>query len=277
MAQKQEFWVRFWGVRGTVACATEATARYGGNTSALEVRCGPHVLYFDSGTGAYPLGQQARAEGTVKADVFFTHTHYDHIAGLPFFQPVFDEKNHFDLWAGHLLPDRELRDVLSEYMSAPFHPVPLEIMKANVSFNDFTAGDTLTHLDGVTVRTAPLNHPNRATGYRVEYGGKAICYVTDTEHVPGKPDKNVLGLIEGADIVIYDCTYTDQEFPKYVGWGHSTWQEGVRLCEEAGAKTLVIFHHAPEHDDAFMDLIAAEAERLRPGTVVAREGMVLKP
>jgi phosphoribosyl 1,2-cyclic phosphodiesterase len=129
----------------------------------------------------------------------------------------------------------------------------------------------------VTLRTAPLNHPNRATGYRIEYQGKSICYVTDTEHVPGAPDANVLSLIDGADLVIYDSTYTDEEYPRFKGWGHSTWQEGARLCDAAKAKRLVIFHHDPAHDDAFMDGIAADAERVRPGTVVAREGLTLSP
>jgi phosphoribosyl 1,2-cyclic phosphodiesterase len=129
----------------------------------------------------------------------------------------------------------------------------------------------------VRLRTAPLNHPNGATGYRIEYGGQSICYVTDTEHKEGQRDQAIVDLIRDSDIVIYDATYTDDEYPKYRNWGHSTWQEGVRLCDAAGAKRLVIFHHDPSHDDAFMDGIAKAAEAMRPGTVVAREGMVLTP
>ena len=118
-----------------------------------------------------------------------------------------------------------------------------------------------------------MNHPNGATGYRIEHGGKAIVYVTDTEHVPGKPDQNILGLIEGADAVIYDSTYTEEEFPNRIGWGHSTWNEGMRLCQAAGAKRLAIFHHDPDHNDDFMDKLAAEAKATWSETVVAREGM----
>jgi phosphoribosyl 1,2-cyclic phosphodiesterase len=129
----------------------------------------------------------------------------------------------------------------------------------------------------VTVKTAPLNHPNNATGYRIEAGGKAICYVTDTEHVIGQPDRAVLGLVAGADIMIYDATYTDEEYPNFVGWGHSTWQEGVRLADAAGVKLFVAFHHDPNHGDAVMDRIAADLEKARPGSVVAREGMILRP
>ena len=152
-----------------------------------------------------------------------------------------------------------------------------DIFSAQATYGDFIAGETLTPRPGVTLRTAPLNHPNGATGYRVEYGGKSICYITDTEHTPGKPDRHILDLIAGADIVIYDSTYTDEEFPRYVSWGHSTWQEGVRLADAAGAKRLVIFHHDPSHDDDFMDAVAGEAERTRPGTLVAFEGMTLTP
>jgi phosphoribosyl 1,2-cyclic phosphodiesterase len=127
------------------------------------------------------------------------------------------------------------------------------------------------------MRTAPLNHPNRATGHRIEYGGKSICYVTDTEHVAGQPDKNILGLIEGTDYFIYDSTYTDDEFSKHKGWGHSTWQEGARLAEKAGVGTFVVFHHDPDHDDDMMDSIAEQVEKVRPGSIVAREDMVLTP
>ncbi len=160
-------------------------------------------------------------------------------------------------------------------MTAPTWPVPLDIMKANLRFEDFKAGEAFQLYPDVKVKTAPLNHPNGATGYRIEYGGKAACYVTDTEHVPGQPDANILGLIEGADLLIYDCTYTDDEFPAKVGWGHSTWREAVRLSRAADVKRLAIFHHEPDHDDAFMEKLEAEAKQTWSGTVVAREGMEL--
>ena len=117
----------------------------------------------------------------------------------------------------------------------------------------------------------------RTPGYRIDYHGHSICYVTDTEHEEGKPDRTIVDLIRGANLVIYDCTYTDEEFPKFRNWGHSTWQEGVRLCEKAEASKLVIFHHDPSHDDGFMDAVAEAAEKRRPGTIVAKEGMVLQP
>lgn len=277
METASNFFVRFWGVRGSIATPGAATVGYGGNTSCLEIRCGDRLLIFDGGTGMRPLGAHLDALGPVDADVYFTHTHVDHIQGLPFFSSAYKRANQLRFWAGHLKPDYTLKQVLSEMMMEPLFPVPLSIFGANISFNDFETGATLTPGPGIRLRTAPLNHPNRATAYRVEYAGKSICYVTDTEHVPGKPDQNVLGLIDQADLVIYDSTYTDQEFPKFVGWGHSTWQEGVRLCDRAKAGRLIVFHHDPQHDDGFMDRVAAEAAAARPGTVVAREGLILSP
>jgi phosphoribosyl 1,2-cyclic phosphodiesterase len=138
-------------------------------------------------------------------------------------------------------------------------------------------GEELAPGDGIAIRTAPLNHPNKATGYRIDYAGRSICYITDTEHEEGRRDSTIVDLIRDADLVIYDSTYTDEEYVNFRGYGHSTWQEGVRLVEAAGAKTLVIFHHEPGHDDDRMDEIAAAAEQMRSGTVVAREGMVLTP
>jgi phosphoribosyl 1,2-cyclic phosphodiesterase len=127
------------------------------------------------------------------------------------------------------------------------------------------------------LRTGPLNHPNRATGYRLEHNGKAVAYITDTEHELGRRDNNVLQIVDRADIMIYDCTYTDEEYPAHKNWGHSTWQEGVRLANAAKVKTLVLFHHDPDHDDDFMDRVAADAAEARPGTIVAHEGLVLLP
>lgn len=277
MSSGSEFFVRFWGVRGSVPTPGPATIRYGGNTSCLEVRCDDRLLIFDGGTGLRPLGLHLDNGGTIDADLYFTHTHFDHIQGLPFFSSAYKTTNRFRFWAGHLKPDFTLKQVLSEMMMAPLFPVPLSILSADISFHDFDGGTVLTPAPGVALRTAQLNHPNRAIGYRIEFGGKSICYVTDTEHVPGAPDANVLKLIDRADIVIYDSTYTDDEFPRFKGWGHSTWQEGVRLCEQAKVGRLVVFHHDPAHDDDFLDRVATEAERARPGTIVAREGLKLSP
>ena len=162
-------------------------------------------------------------------------------------------------------------------MSAPLFPIPIDIFAAKLSFRDFSAGEVLQPHPGITLRTGPLNHPDGATGYRVEYNGKSAAYITDTEHRPGELDPNILRLVERADVMIYDATYTDEEYPSRRGWGHSTWQEAVRLANAAQVGTLVIFHHDPDHDDDFMDRVAAEAEAARPGTIVAKEGLVLRP
>ena len=201
----------------------------------------------------------------------------DHIGGFPFFCYAFKPGNRLRVWSGHLEDGLTTEGVLSQFMSAPLFPVPVDNFGAEVSYHDFRAGDTMTPSDGVTLRTAPLNHPQNATGYRVEYGDKSICYITDTEQREDGPDANILSLIDGADIVIYDSMFTDDEYPDFKGWGHSTWEEGARLCEAANVDTFVLFHHMPERSDADLDKIAKDAEALRAGTVVAREGMTLSP
>ena len=270
-----DFWVRCWGVRGSIPCPGPSTTKYGGNTSCIEVHCGDHLIILDGGTGMRPLGVHLAGAAPLEADLLYTHTHLDHVCGFPFFIPFFNPQNKFRLWAGHLIPDHTLRGVLEMMLPPPLFPVPLDIVQAELTFRDFPAGETLEPRPGVTIKTAPLNHPNNATGYRIEFGGRALCYITDTEHYAGRRDETIVELVEGADIVIYDATYTDEEYPNFKSWGHSTWQEGVRVADASNVKTLVIFHHEPSHDDVFMDKIGEEAEGMRPGTIVAREGMVL--
>ena len=276
--------VTFWGVRGSISCSGPEYVRYGGNTSCLEVVAADRHIIFDAGSGIRPLGLELSRSGKpLDLDIFFTHTHLDHIAGLTFFAPMFSPQNTIRMWAGHLQPRLQLVDVIHALMQAPLYPVSLDIFTASVSYNDFVCSDTLHPAPGVCLRSTPLNHPNGASGYRVECGGKSICYITDTEHREGGRDEGIVELCRGADLMIYDSTYTDAEFPKFKGWGHSTWQEGVRLADAAEVGTLAIFHHDPNHDDEFMDTVAREAAVLRPGTarsglprtVVARERMTL--
>jgi phosphoribosyl 1,2-cyclic phosphodiesterase len=272
-----DYMVRFWGVRGSIACPGPDTVRYGGNTSCVEIRCGERILVFDGGTGLRLLGNELmRAGKPADLDLFYSHTHFDHICGLPFFAPCYDPRSRIRIWAGHL-NGRDIKSVLKDMMIEPLFPIPIGIFTARLEFIDFTAGKKLAPHSGIRLATGPLNHPNGATGYRIEFAGKVVAYITDTEHRPGDPDHNVLELIKRADLMIYDATYTDAEFPEHKCWGHSTWQEGVRLADAAGVGTLVIFHHDPGHDDAFMDQVAAEAAAVRPGTIVAREGLVLRP
>jgi phosphoribosyl 1,2-cyclic phosphodiesterase len=270
------FAVKFWGVRGSIACPSPRHVVYGGNTSCLEVTAGDQLIVLDAGTGIRDLGDSLLKRDVRRAHLLLTHVHWDHINGFPFFAPGYSPNHTFEIRAGHLGPLGGVRAVLSGQMGQPVFPVPLETMRSKLEFIDFQAGDRFGLSPELSVRTAPLNHPNGATGYRLEYGGKSFCYVTDTEHIVGRPDQNVLGLIEGSDLVIYDSTYTDDEFTSKIGWGHSTWQEAVRLCRAANVKKLAIFHHDPSHEDSIMAAIEAEAKATWANAMVAREGMVLE-
>ena len=273
-----DFTVRFWGVRGSIPCPGPETVRYGGNTSCVEMRCGNRLLIFDGGSGLRPLGNELMQNGEkLDFDLFYSHTHLDHIVGVPFFAPCYEERGRIRFWAGHLTPAADIAAVLKKMMSAPLFPVPMDIFAAKIKFRDFSAGETLKPHPGIAIQTGPLNHPGGGTGYRVEFGGKAVAYITDTEHRPGELDPSVLRLVDRAEIMIYDATYTDEEYPTHRGWGHSTWQEAVRLADAAQVGKLVIYHHDPGHDDTFMDRVGAAAEAARPGTIVAREGLVLRP
>lgn len=267
------FKVKFWGVRGSIACPTPRHIGFGGNTSCIEVAAGGERLILDAGTGIRNLGTWLLRKEVDYANILLSHTHWDHINGFPFFTPAFIKGREFNIMAGHIQELGGIKKVLGGQMAQPFFPVPLEAMQATMTFEDFNAGDTWEVRNGVRIRTAPLNHPNGATGYRIEYKGKSMCYVTDTEHIPGKPDETVLGLIEGSDLVVYDCTYTEEEFVHKVGWGHSTWEEGVRLCRAANVKMMAIFHHDPEHEDKFMEALEIKARDVWSGAVVAREHM----
>ena len=269
------FKVKFWGVRGSIACPSPNHVVYGGNTSCIEVDVGGNPIILDAGTGIRNLGKMLAARGPAEGTILLTHTHWDHINGFPFFVPAFIKGSKYRIRAGHLISHGGIKGVFASQMSNPMFPVPLEALQAELLFEDFTAGETFILNGDVEIKTQPLVHPNGATGYRINHQGVSLCYITDTEHTPGKPNQDIIRFIEGADLVIYDSTYTDAEFPPKVGWGHSTWQEGIRICQAAHVHRLAIFHHDPEHDDQIMEHIEDEARNIWPGALVARDNMEL--
>ena len=274
---EDELTLRFWGVRGSLPTPGPGTVRYGGNTLCLEIRRGPHLLILDAGSGMREFGVALAASGIpVDADILLSHTHLDHICGLPFFRPMYDPRSCFRFWGGHLSPPEGIEEALLRSLRAPLQPNLGAAFRANVTFRDFTPGDTLTLHPGLNAGTVALNHPGNAIGYRIEWNGSSICYITDTEHPPKGLDQNLLRFVTNTDIMIYDATFTDDEYKSRVGWGHSTWRVAADLAAAAGVGQLVLFHHAPSHDADAMDAIAQAIEARRPGSLVAMEGMRLR-
>ncbi|MBE9261733.1 MBL fold metallo-hydrolase [Microcystis sp. LEGE 00066] len=273
------FQIKFWGVRGSIPCPGSETVRYGGNTSCVEMQVGRERLIFDGGTGLRILGQSLMTESPVKAHLFFSHSHWDHIQGFPFFIPAFIRGNTFKIYGIPSPNGATIKQTLHDQMLHPNFPVPLQIMRADLEFYDLEMGETLYCAD-FSVETRPLNHPGEAVGYRVNWQGLSAAYITDTEHFPDRFDDNVLALVRQADVMIIDATYTDEEYndPQYskVGWGHSTWQQAVKIAQAAQVKQLVLFHHDPAHNDDFLDRIGEQVRKIFPETILAREGLSIE-
>lgn len=276
---KNQFTVHFWGVRGSIACPGSETVRYGGNTPCVEMRVGGSRLIFDGGTGLRVLGLSLLSQMPVEAHLFFTHSHWDHIQGFPFFVPAFIKGNRFHVYGAIAPNGATIEQRLNDQMLHPNFPVPLQIMGAQLEFNDIAIGQSV-QIGDVTVENALLNHPGEAVGYRVNWQGYAAAYVTDTEHLPEKLDENVLWLARNADVMIYDATYTNEEYhsekSSKVGWGHSTWQEAVKVAKAAHVKKLVIFHHDPLHNDDFLDRVGEQVADAFPNSLMAREGLTIQ-
>ncbi len=270
------FTVTFWGVRGTVPTPGAHTVRYGGHTSCVEVKCGDRVLIFDAGTGLYPLGE---ALETSEVDILLSHTHIDHIIGFPFFSGAYNPNYTVRVWAGHLKPNYTLREVMARLMHPPLFPLTLDDLKSNLSFHDFEAGETLQadHLAqaGIRIETFALNHPDRATAYRVYYQEHSVCYVTDVEHHDTQLNDSLCDFLNGTDVLIYDSTFDDKDFERFIGWGHSTWQHAVRLGEAAQVGKVVLFHHDPGMTDEKLQERQVLLEQMRPGSCAASEGLTL--
>jgi phosphoribosyl 1,2-cyclic phosphodiesterase len=270
--------ITFWGVRGSIPTPGPATVQIGGNTSCVEVRAGKAVLIFDGGTGLRLLGKKLAKETPLTAHMFFSHVHWDHIQGFPFFEPAFVAGNVFHLYGGNNV-SRTLEETLEGQMDHPNFPVHLGVMGATMKFRDLPEGEAVEIDDGmggkVRVTNARGNHPQGVYAFRVEHGGKAIVYATDTEHYEGRIDEKLAALAKNADVLIYDSQYTPEEYGSKKGWGHSTFEEGAKLANLAGAKKLVLYHHDPMQNDAAVREKEKRARAVFPDVIAAHEGLVL--
>ncbi|MGE0530315.1 MAG: MBL fold metallo-hydrolase [Hyphomonadaceae bacterium] len=264
--------VRFWGTRGSIATPGGATLRYGGNTSCVELRpdSGETIL-IDCGTGAHALGQALIAEGrAARGHILISHTHWDHIQGLPFFAPLFVAGNEWQIYGPRGL-GQSLRDVLAGQMEYAYFPVALNAFAAKVHYHEvveggFAIGDT-------RIVTQYLNHPALTVGYRLEADGASVVYASD--HEPHSPDAGEghaeeaeggdvahIDFLRDADLVIHDAQYTAEEYPSKIGWGHSTIEYAVDMALAANARELALYHHDPMRgDDAVDKLLTRARER----------------
>ncbi len=273
---KSDFFVRFWGVRGSIPSPGAHTSRFGGNTACVEVRCGDEVLIFDLGSGARSLGETLKAPA--RATIFISHYHYDHLQGLPFFTPMFLPQNQFTLY-GPKRKELGVKAILAGQMQQPYFPVTAEmVFRAQVDYRDFQVGD-VAKVGEARVTALELNHPGGNLGYRVDYRGRSVVYATDIEH-GSAVDEQLGEFARDTDLLIYDAQYTEDEYlgrsgPPKAGWGHSTWQASVAAANRSQAKRLVLFHHEPTRSDVELEKLLRTVRKQRPEATAARESEVL--
>lgn len=272
--------ITFWGVRGSRPVPGKDTLIFGGNTPCVSLEIDGKLLIFDSGTGICNLSNKLiQDKKPVKAHIFISHTHWDHIQGFPFFTPAFIKGNEFILY-GQNKTNLNFANLMKNQMVFPHFPVQLEQMAAKITFVEVDSGDEIHIAEDITVETIHGNHPGGCLYYRVNYKGKSCCYISDVEHY-SCVDNFLKSFIKKSDIVIYDTNFTDSEYEgtdgysTKIGWGHSTWQEGIKLVKAAGADKLILFHHASHRTDEEMLKIETEAKSQYSNSTAAREGDVI--
>jgi phosphoribosyl 1,2-cyclic phosphodiesterase len=282
--------ITFWGTRGSIPTPGPQTARYGGNTSCVAVAGGKdELVILDAGSGIRPLGNvlQKSGNGTINADILVSHTHWDHIQGLPFFQPLNVKGNSVRIY-GSAQEGVGLESILDRQMDPMVFPIPLRALAAELTVTEIAGG--AFEIDGFTVEAFRLRHPGTTLGYKLVpvRGGPTMAYLTDNElgsggnyAVPDDWRQQLVGFLGGVDTLIHDGMYSDELMELRAGWGHSTPRQAVELAGECRASHLILFHHEPEHDDQSIDRLLEKARRdakdLAPHLTVdaASEGMQL--
>ena len=279
------FVARVWGCRGSLPTPGEATVRYGGNTSCVEIcrtaDCDPVIL--DAGTGIKQLG--ATLDGARRIHLLLTHLHLDHVEGLRFFEPLWREDTELHIW-GPPSPLHSLRDRIARAFSPPLFPIDLGHIPATVRFHD-VPGEAW-EIEGIRVLALPVSHPGTTVGYRLELESGTLAFIPDHEPVLGVELASLApewisghALADGVDVLFHDCQFSEDEYPSRVGWGHSSVAHAVEFARAADVRRLVLFHHDPDRSDDGVDVLVERAHELWDGTrgvppAAACEGMTIE-
>jgi phosphoribosyl 1,2-cyclic phosphodiesterase len=237
----------------------------------IEVVCGDSRLILDAGSGLRALGETlAKADAPTRAHLLLSHAHIDHLLGFVQFAPLWRRDTHMTVWsvAGG---EEDPAAAAQALLAPPFVPAGATAFPARIDWRQID--QAFEPAPGVTVTPFPVNHPGGALGYRIDYGGRSLCYITDHEHGDVTTDSQLANIARGADLIIYDATFTEEEMGKRQGWGHSTWQAGMRLRDASTAKLVAFAHHEPQRVDDDLDRLACQAARAGANAVFAREGL----
>jgi phosphoribosyl 1,2-cyclic phosphodiesterase len=257
--------VKIWGSRGSVPAPGPETARYGGNTSCVQITLDDgRVLVLDAGTGIRGLGMALVASREkVRVEILLTHLHLDHIQGLMFFAPCFSPDSEVVIW-GPAAPEASLEDRIARYISAPLTPIEVRELPCGVSFRDCPT--TEWEIGSARLHAATVTHRGPTLGYRVSEHGKSVCYIPDHELGLAGPLGELepdwisgFDLAQGASLLLHDCQYTDAEYAEHLGWGHSSVSDALTFASRTGAENTMLFHHDPLHTDAMLDEMLAGA------------------
>jgi phosphoribosyl 1,2-cyclic phosphodiesterase len=251
--------VTIWGARGSVPVSGPEYLRFGGDTTCLEVRGPGEPLLIDAGTGIRRAGDRLSDEGVRHIRLIFTHAHWDHVLGFPFFRPLYTGGVRIEIF-GCLEAQHSVRQMLRRAMSPPGFPVDLNDVAADLVFHEPCRGQY--KVGGFSVTTIPLSHPNGGVGYRIEEGGRSVVFLTDNELgsvLPGgRTRSEYAAFAAGADLLLHDGELNAEEYQTRRGWGHSTWEDAFGLALEAGVRRFGIWHHNMLRDDDAIDRIVAE-------------------
>jgi len=255
--------IRCWGARGSVPVSGNDYVRYGGDTACIEVRTKQgSIVIIDAGTGIRRLGNLLLSENKHNYTMLFTHVHWDHIIGFPFFKPIFRKKTKISIM-GCPFQIPAFREALATIMKEPYFPVGIEMIKAKVNFSDFCEGEV--KIDDMKITTIPLSHPNGGIGFRFEEDGRSFVYLTDNElgyrHPGGMKYADYVAFAKDADILVHDAEYLPAEYAETRKWGHSIYTDAVRLALDAGAAGLGLFHHNQDRKDRDLDMIVEDCQK----------------